>query len=82
VSAPSERSPLDAEQLTLPGLSPAAGSRWRNRNTGSIAAVLRVDQRHKGWLTMRIAGSEQTVTVASFLRHFTPYQSTNGRQQR
>jgi hypothetical protein len=67
---------LEPQQLALQGMTPAPGERWRNVNTGSIAVVLRLEQRSYGWVTIRIVGSEQTLTIANFLRHFTPHQPT------
>lgn len=57
-------------QLQLAGMGPVAGERYRNRNTGTIVAVLRVDQRRIGWVTIRVNGAEQTITLASLERSF------------
>ena len=58
------------EQLPLPGLGPMEGERYRNRATGTLATVVRVDQRRYGWVTVRIRGGEQTLRLDSFLAHF------------
>lgn len=80
MTVPEGEPPLGPEQLSLLDAVPKSGERWRNVNTGSIAAILTSEQRRYGWVTIRIAGSVQTLTIANFLRHFTPYQPTNGRQ--
>jgi hypothetical protein len=58
-------------QLVLPGLGPNVGERWRNRNTGKIAAVVAVNQRRYGWVDVRINDGIQTLTAAGFQQHFT-----------
>lgn len=65
-----EQLPGGGEQLLLPGLGPVAGERYRNRTTGTIVAVLAVTQRRKAWVTIRVLGEQQTVTLASFGRTF------------
>lgn len=61
---------VDSGQLLLPGVGPVVGERWRNRNTGSIAVVLGVEQRRHGWVTIRILGEQQTITLATLERVF------------
>lgn len=58
------------EQLALPGLGPVAGERYRNRNTGGIVSVVRTTQHEYGWVTIRVMGAEQQITLASFQRTF------------
>lgn len=65
---------IGAEQWILPGLGPALGSRWRNRNTRSIVTVLAVDQRRFGWVTIRTLAGPATITLARFERAFEPHQ--------
>lgn len=57
-------------QLAIPGLGPVVGERWRNRNTGKIAAVANVSQRRYGWVDIRINDGVQTLTVAGFQQYF------------
>lgn len=64
---------VGGEQLTLPGMGPAAGSRWRNRNTGSIVTVLAVTQARYGWVTIRTPAGPGTITLARFERAFEPF---------
>lgn len=68
------------DQLSLLPADPQPGERWTNVNTHSVAVILKSEQRRYGWVTIRIAGSVQVVTIANFHRHFTPYKSPNGRQ--
>lgn len=72
---------IDNDQLSLLEEIPAPGQRWRNVNTGSICAILKVEQRRFAWVTIRIAGSTQTVTLSNFLKHFSTFTTTNGRQR-
>lgn len=81
VTAVEGEPPTGNDQLSLLGEIPAPGQRWRNVNTGSICAILKVEQRRFAWVTIRVAGSTQTVTLSNFLKHFTTYQPTNGRQR-
>lgn len=57
-------------QLTFPGLGPAVGDRYRNRNTGTICAVLGIEQRRGAWVTVRILGETQALTLATFEKQF------------
>lgn len=61
-------------QDPLFAMSPTVGSRYRRRGTGTIAVVLRVEQRRKGWVWVRIHGTEQMLTVAGFMENFEAYQ--------
>lgn len=79
MSTPDDRPVIHPGQEHLPGMGPAAGERYRNRNTGSIVTVLANTQRRYGWVTIRVAGTVQDVTVASFERHFERMQPTNRR---
>lgn len=72
--------PIADDQLQLHALGPTPGERWRNKNTRGIVTVLSVDQRSYCWVTMRVAGTVQTLTLARFERAFESYQPTNGRQ--
>ena len=65
------RSFVHAEQLAFPTLGPSVGERWRNNHTGVIVAVVALDQRRYGWVTIRVHGEPQTITTASLLRNFT-----------
>lgn len=72
---------IGPEQLSLLEEIPAPGQRWRNVNTGSLVTILKTEQRRFAWVTIRVAGSTQTVTLANFLKHFALYQPTTGRQR-
>ena len=58
------------DQLALPGLGPMVGERWRNVHTGTIVAVVGLEQRKHGWVTIRVYGNRQTLTIARFLKVF------------
>lgn len=73
---------IDENQLVLPGLGPVEGERYVNVNTGTIVAVLKVDQRKAGWVTLRVHGEQQTITVASFERTFRPLANPNRSETR
>lgn len=61
---------IDPGQQMLPGMGPMAGERYRQRNTGAIAAVIRIDQRRYGWITVRIHGQEGEVRTDRFLEYY------------
>lgn len=61
---------VDPGQLVMPGMGPCAGERYRNRNTGTICAVVGIAQRHYGWVTVRMMGQEQVLRLDRFLRTF------------
>jgi hypothetical protein len=61
---------VHSTQLALPGLGPSVGERWRNRNTGTIVAILGVKQSRHGWVTIRHGGGEQTIKIATLQRTF------------
>lgn len=68
--APSELPFVHAEQLLLPGMGPLAGERYRHRTTGNIVTVLAVTPRKCSWVTLRVMGEQQTITLAQFQRTF------------
>jgi hypothetical protein len=70
VNALAEQLPDGSEQLLLPGLGPVAGECYRNVITGTIVTVLAVNQRRKAWVTIRVLGEQQTLTLAGFTRAF------------
>lgn len=70
VSAPADRPFIDPGQLTIPGLGPQAGERYRNRNTDTIVTVLGVRQGRFAWVTCRILGSEQEIRGDRFAAVF------------
>lgn len=57
-------------QETLPGMGPGVGERWRNVNTGTIVTVLGCRQARYSWVTLRIHGEQQEITLAAFNRTF------------
>lgn len=61
---------IAGEQMILIGMGPQSGERYRNRNTGVIATVLDVTQRHYAWVTLRIHGEQSTIPLAQFQRVF------------
>lgn len=71
---------IGGEQLQLLGLGPLLGGRYRNVNTGKVVTVLEVIARLRTWVTIRTPAGPQTITLASFERHFESYQPTKGRQ--
>lgn len=64
---------VDPQQLSIDGLGPVIGGRYRHRKLRSVAIVLSIEQRRKGWVTFRVLGGEQTTLIASFLRNFEPF---------
>lgn len=62
---------VDPMQLRLPGLGLIPGARYRRNGTGTIAVVLRVEQRRKAWVWVRMHGTDQMLTVAGFMENFT-----------
>jgi hypothetical protein len=58
------------EQMALPGLGPSIGERWRNRGTETIVAILGVEQRRQGWVTIRVGGNVQTIQISTLQRTF------------
>lgn len=57
-------------QLVFDRFGPKAGDRYRNRNTGTICAVLGIEQHRSAWVTVRIFGETQTLTLATFEKQF------------
>jgi hypothetical protein len=68
--SPTEPRPAH-QQLAFDTLGVVFGGRYRNNNTGTLCVVLAAEQRHHQWVTIRIHGEMQTLTVANFLRQFT-----------
>jgi hypothetical protein len=62
---------IDPQQMTIDDLGPVLGGRYRRNGTGTIAVVLRIEQRRKQWVWVRMHGTEQMLTVAGFLGNFT-----------
>lgn len=61
---------IDPGQLPIEGLGPMPGDRYRNRNTGTICAVLALEHRRTDWVTVRIMGETQVLTLARFTAVF------------
>ena len=70
MSTPDDVARHGAIQLHFPGMGPAVGGRYRNRNTGHVASVISVAQRRYGWVTIRVAGETQTIRLDRFERIF------------
>lgn len=58
------------EQLMMPGFGVAVGDRYANRSSGTIVTVLAVEQRRYAWVTIRVLGEEQTITLDALARQF------------
>lgn len=62
---------IDPDQLPLFPEDPQPGDRYRSTHTRTIATVVKVDQRRFAWVTLRVRGELQTVTLAKLQEHWT-----------
>jgi hypothetical protein len=58
------------DQLSLLADVPVAGDRYRTEHQDRIATVLRVEQRRRCWVTVRINGQEREFKLTTFQEHF------------
>lgn len=70
MSAPTGTAYIDPGQMLIPGLGPNVGERYRNVNTGSLAAVVGIRQGHFQWVSIRTPAGEAEITMARFLAVF------------
>lgn len=62
----------DGQQLSFDGQGPALGELFRNQHTGTIATVVKVQQRTHLWVTLRAGGRLTEIPAGWLGQHWTP----------
>lgn len=58
----------------LPGMGPEIGSVWRNKGSGNVYTIVRVQQRRQCWVTIRGLQGEREIRLATLQEFYSPHR--------